>query len=204
MFTEAARNRVQGREHLCVHSAIAAPAVLHSPVTASASYPGCMADQSAAIDISHPPQALLRALNPLLGRALRTPLGGRMTEFMLVGFSGRKTGRRFTIPVSAHQLDGDLYVVLTAQWKYNFRDGAAADVYFRGKKTTMNGHLVTDRSTVADITYRLAQSYGARRAQRMMGMKFRDQQLPTVTQWEQAVDRLGISAIRLTKTSRQG
>ncbi len=121
-----------------------------------------------------------------------------MPEFMLVGFTGRKTGRHFTIPVSAHQLDGDLYVVLVANWKYNFRDGAPADVYFRGKKTAMRGHLVTDRSTVADITHRLAQSYGARRAQRMMGMKFRNQQVPTVADWEQAVDRLGIATIRLT------
>lgn len=127
-----------------------------------------------------------------------------MTEFMLVGFTGRKTGRQFAVPVSAHQLDGDLYVVLAAKWKYNFRDGAAADVYYRGKKTAMLGDLITDRSTVAGITHRLAQSYGARRAQRTMGMKFRNGQVPTVAEWEDAVDRLGISAIKLTSTPAQG
>ena len=111
-----------------------------------------------AIEISHPPQALLRAVNPLLGRLLKTPLGGRLTEFMLVSFTGRRTGRQFSVPVSAHQLDGDLYVVLEAQWKFNFRDGAAAEVHHRGTKKSMHGQLITDRSAVVDIAHRLAQT----------------------------------------------
>lgn len=174
---------------------------VHSPIAEPGPYRGCMASQSAAIDISHPPEALLRAINPVLRRLLRTPLGGRMSEFMLISFTGRKTGRRFTVPVSAHPLDGDLYVVLEASWKYNFRDGADADVHHRGSRTLMRGQLITDRSTVAEITHRLAQSYGPRRAQRTMGLKFRDGQVPTVAQWEAAVDRLGISAIKLTPKS---
>lgn len=157
-----------------------------------------MAAQPASIEISHPPQALLRAINPVLRRVLRTRLGSRMTEFMLVTFAGRKSGRQFTVPVSAHRLDGDLYVVLEAGWKHNFRDGAEADVHYLGKRTAMHGQLITDRSAVADITSRLAQSYGATRAQRTMGLKFRDGQVPAVAEWADAVDRLGIAAIRLT------
>ena len=160
-----------------------------------------MAEQSAAIDMSHPPQALLRAINPVLRRVLRTRLGGRITELMLVSFTGRKTGRQFTVPVSAHPLDGDLYVVLEAPWKYNFRDGADADVHHGGKRTAMHGQLITDRSAVADIAGRLTQSYGAKRAQRTMGLKFRDNEVPNAAQWEAAVDRLGISAIKLTPKS---
>jgi hypothetical protein len=157
-----------------------------------------MAEQSAAIDIAHPPELLLKAFNPVLKQLLRTPLGGRMSEFMLVSFTGRKSGRQFSIPVSAHELDGALYVVLEAQWKYNFRDGADAEVWHRGKKSAMHGQLITDRPTVVDIVHRVAQGYGAKRAQRSMGMKFRDNQIPTLAEWEEAAGRLKIAAIKLT------
>jgi len=157
-----------------------------------------MAEQSAAIEIAHPPEVLLRVFNPVLRRVLRTPLGGRLTEFMLISFTGRKTGRRFSVPVSAHHLDGDLYVVLEAQWKYNFRDGADAEVDHRGKKATMHGQLITEPPVVVDIAHRLADSYGAKRAQRSMGLKFRDDRVPTASEWDQAVDRLGVAAIKLT------
>ena len=156
-----------------------------------------MAEQSAAIDVAHPPEILLRVFNPVLRRALRTPLGGRIAEFMLVEFTRRKTGRRFSVPVSAHHLDGDLYVVLEAQWKYNFRDGADAQVYHRGRKTALHGTLITEHAAVVDIVHRLSGAYGPKKAQRTMGMKFRDDRVPTVAEWEEAVPRLKIAAIRL-------
>lgn len=157
-----------------------------------------MTDQSAAIEVSHPPEALLRAFNPILRQLLKTPLGGRMGEFMLVSFTGRKSGRAFSVPVSAHELDGNLYAVLEAQWKYNFRDGADAEVYHLGKKSAKHGVLITEQPTVVDIVNRLAIGYGSKRAQRSMGMKFRDDQVPTVADWEDAVARLKIAAIKLS------
>ncbi|AFM15566.1 protein of unknown function (DUF385) [Mycolicibacterium chubuense NBB4] len=155
-----------------------------------------MADQ--AIEVGHPPDAVLRVVNSVLRRVLPTPLGAPIGEFMLVGFTGRKTGKRYSTPVSAHRLDGDLYVVLEAPWKVNFRDGADATVSYRGKTSTMRGVLIAERSTVADVVQRLASSYGAKKAQRMMGLKFPGGRVPTSEEWGEAVDRLGIAAIKLT------
>jgi hypothetical protein len=155
-----------------------------------------MAEQ--AIEIGHPPDALLRVVNSVLRRVLPTPLGTPIGEFMLVGFTGRKSGRRYSTPVSAHHLDGNLYVVLEAPWKVNFRGGADATVSYRGRTTPMHGELITDRSTVADIVHRLAESYGAKKAQRTMGFTFRDGRVPVRQDWDEAVDRLGIAAIKLT------
>lgn len=140
----------------------------------------------------------MKTLNPVLRRVLRTPLGGKLTEFMVVGFRGRKSGRWFEVPVSAHHLDGDLHAVLEAQWKYNFRGGAEAQVTYGGRTTPMHGMLVTDREAVADIVHRLTAGYGAKKAQRMMGMKFPDGRVPTRQEWTEAVDRLGIAVITLT------
>ncbi len=157
-----------------------------------------MADQSAAVEAVHPPDALLRVVNPALKFALKSPLGGPLSDFMLVSFTGRKSGKRYATPVSAHQLDGSLYVVLEAQWKYNFTGGAPVQVSHRGKTRTMRGELITDPAAVVGIVERLALSYGPKKAQRQMGMSFSGDRLPTHAEWEDAVGRLKIAAIKLS------
>ena len=154
-----------------------------------------------AIEISHPPGALLRALNPVLHLALRTPLGSALKDFMVVSYTGRKSGRHFSVPVSAHHVGDDLYVLLTAGWKHNFRDGAAADVLYAGKTTAMQGQLITDSAAVAELGHRVAASYGAKKAQRSMGLKFRDGTVPSVAEFAEASNRLGLAAIRLTTSA---
>lgn len=151
-----------------------------------------------AIDVAHPPQVLLNVVNPVLRVALRTPLGSALTQLMVVSFTGRKTGRRFSVPVSAHHLDGDLYVILEAKWKHNFRGGALADVLHNGRTTRMHGELITEPNAVADIVHRVATSYGAKKAQQMMGLKFRGAAVPSKEEFAEAATQLGVAAIRLT------
>lgn len=65
-----------------------------------------LADQSAAVIPSHPPETIMRVMNSLLPRLLRTPLaGGARKQVMVLGFNGRKSGRRLTVTVSAHLID---------------------------------------------------------------------------------------------------
>lgn len=158
-----------------------------------------MTEQSQAITVSHPPDELLRLVNPLLGQLLRTPLAGNARkQLMVLSFTGRKTGRQYSVPLSAHRIDNDLYALTGATWKLNFRNGAAAQVLNDGKTTSMHGELIRDRATVADLFHRCATSYGVKRAQRMMGLKFRDQRIPSLEEFTQAVDRDHLAAIRLT------
>ncbi|OBK45649.1 hypothetical protein [Mycobacterium sp. 1081908.1] len=160
-----------------------------------------MPEQSHAIDAGHPPSALLRLVNPVLGFLLRTPLAGpARKQLMVLSFTGRKTGRPFTIPVSAHVIDHDLYALTGAPWKQNFRGGAAASVVYDGKTTAMRGELIRDRTTVSDLFHRCAESYGVQRAQRMIGLKFRDQRIPTREEFAEAVDRMHLGAVRFTAT----
>ncbi len=160
-----------------------------------------MAEQSYPIDVGHPPSALLRLVNPMLGLLLRTPLAGpARKQLMVLGFTGRKTGRPYSLPLSAHVIDNDLYALTGASWKQNFRDGADAQVVYDGKTTAMHGELIRDRAVVSDLFLRCAESYGVQRAQRMMGLKFRDQRIPTRDEFAEAVDRLHLAAVRLTPT----
>jgi hypothetical protein len=161
-----------------------------------------MTEQSAAVTISHPPAAILRIVNPILRSLLRTPVaGGARDQMMVVSFNGRKTGRRYSIPLSAHRIDNNLYAITSAPWKQNFRDGANAEVLLNGKTTAMRGELIQDTAVVADLARRCADSYGVKRAQRMMGLKFRDQQIPTLEEFTEAAGRDHIAAIRLTPPS---
>jgi len=158
-----------------------------------------MTEQSAPISISHPPDAVLRVVNPILKLLLRTPFAGpARNQLMVVHFTGRKSGRAYSIPVSAHLIDGTLYAMAAATWKNNFRGGAAAQVLHNGKTTTMRGELITDKALVADLYSRTAESYGAKRAERAMGLGFRDHQMPTRDQFAEAVEQLGLRAIRFT------
>jgi len=158
-----------------------------------------MADQSPAVTVSHPPEGLLRAVNPTLRFLLRTPLAGpARQQLMVMSFRGRKTGNRYSIPVSAHLIDHQLYALAGAPWTRNFRGAAAAEVVHDGKTTTMNGVLIEDPAAVADLSHRLAESYGVKKAQRMMGLAFRDQRIPTVEEFKEAAQRERIVAVRLT------
>lgn len=158
-----------------------------------------MVDQPPAISVSHPSPAMLRVVNPVMRLLLRTPLAGAARkQMMVVNVRGRKTGQSYSIPLSAHMIDGQLYAITDAGWKHNFRDGATAEVLHDGTTTTMRGELIQDPAIVAGLAHRAAASYGAKRAQRLMGMKFQDQRVPTLEEFTEAVRRDHIAAVRLT------
>ena len=158
-----------------------------------------MTEQSNPITISHPPAVFLSVVNPILKLLLHTPFAGAArNQLMVVDFTGRKSGRHYSIVVTAHVIDGVLYAMTGATWKSNFRDGATAHVLHAGKTTTMRGELITDKAHVADLYARCAESYGVKRAERLMGIGFRDHQMPTRDQFAEAVDELNLRAIRFT------
>jgi hypothetical protein len=156
-----------------------------------------MTESSNPITVSHPPQVLLRVMNPMLKLILHTPFAGTARhQFMVLDFNGRKSGRHFSIPLTAHVIDGILYAMTGAVWKNNFRDGATASVLHDGKTTTMRGELITDRVHVADLYERVALAYGVKRAERVMGIGFRDHRMPTHDQFVEAIAELKLNAIR--------
>ena len=138
-------------------------------------------------------------MNPVMRFLLGTPLAGpARKQMMVLSFKGRKTGRPYSIPLSAHVIDNQLYALTSAPWKNNFRDGADAELLHDGKKTAMRGELITDTAVVADLAHRCAESYGVKRAQRMMGLGFRDQRIPTLEEFAEAAAREKMAVVKLT------
>lgn len=159
-----------------------------------------MTEQSHAVEVGHPPSGLLKVVNPALGFLLGTPLGGPLRkQFMVLNFNGRKSGKKFTLPVSAHLIDRDLYALVGSAWKYNFKGGGPAQVVYNGKTTAMRGVLVEDRAITHQLFLRCAQSYDSLKvAQRQMGLEFRDGRVPTLEEFAEAIDRLKLAAIKFT------
>ena len=122
---------------------------------------------------------------------LGTPLAGPARKQMMVrrASRGARPGVRTQFRVSAQHIDNQLYALTGAPWTNNFRDGAAAEVLHDGTKTPMRGELITDPAVVAELSHRCAESYGVKRAQRMMGLGFRDQRIPTLEEFKEAAQR---------------
>ena len=143
-----------GRAHRCAHRAGLA-ARLHRRLGATVK-----SEQSNPITTSHPPKAFLRlVVNPILALLLRTPFAGAARrQLMVVDFTGRKSGRPYSLVLTAHLIDGILYALTGASWKVNFRDGAPAQVLHDGKTTAMRGELITDTAHWSPICMRAAPS----------------------------------------------
>lgn len=158
-----------------------------------------MPEQSPAVFVSHPPEGVLRAVNPALKFLLRTPLAGpARKQLMVLNFKGRKSGKPYSIPVTAHHIDNTLYALGGATWTKNFRNGANAEVLYDGKTTAMRGDLIEDPAIVAELSHRVAETYGVKQAQRMMGLGFRDDRIPTVEEFKEAAEREHLVAVKLT------
>ena len=111
----------------------------------------------------HPPRALMRrVVNPVVRGLLRSPASRWTGTLLLLEFTGRRTGRRLSVPALGHPVDGAVYVMTDAPWAANFRGGAPVVVHGRGRRTTRRGVLVEDRAeSAAAIRATLAGS-GAR------------------------------------------
>ncbi|WP_208300514.1 hypothetical protein [Mycobacterium sp. DL592] len=157
-----------------------------------------MAEHSAAVSLSEPPGVVMRVMNPVLKFVLGTPAGGALKQFMVLRFSGRKSGRQYAVPVSAHLIGGDLYALANATWKLNFRGGGPAQVAYGGKTKAMRGELIEDPATVAELFHRCAVEYGPKKAELMMGLKFSGSQVPTLEEFRAAVVDNKLVGIRFT------
>jgi hypothetical protein len=89
-----------------------------------------------------------RFLNPIMRFVLRLPTG-RERGLLLLTYTGRKTGRRRTVPVAyAQRPDGSLLVAGGGSWKWNLAGGAPVSITRGGRTVPALGELVRDRETI--------------------------------------------------------
>lgn len=113
---------------------------------------------------ARPPRALVRALNPMMQVVLRTPLGRLVRPFALLEFTGRRSGRRFLVPVGWHEVESGHVVFTPASWRVNFRDGLPVTVRHHGQRQDLIGVLDDDPAHVAAALQSLADRRGSLRS----------------------------------------
>lgn len=112
---------------------------------------------------ARPPLLLIRAMNPIMRVALRSPLGRLISPFALLEFRGRKSGRLLRVPVGWHEIGTGHVVVTPAAWRVNFVGGAAVTVHAHGRHLRMIGTLDNDAGNVAIALQSLADRHGSLR-----------------------------------------
>jgi len=90
---------------------------------------------------ARPPRLFVAVLNPMLKLLLRSPLGRSIRPLALLDFTGRRSGRRFSVVVCWHTIDGLPVVITPASWRANFSGGRRATVRSRAERTELIGTL---------------------------------------------------------------
>ena len=83
-----------------------------------------------------------RVLNPFMTTILKSPLHGLVIgNTMLITFTGRKSGKRYTTPIG-YIRDGEMVICSTkANWWKNLRGGAPVTVRLQGHELKGKGEI---------------------------------------------------------------
>jgi hypothetical protein len=99
---------------------------------------------------------LQRWLNLLTRSILATPLLNRTiaNRILVIIVEGRKTGRRYTIPVGYTPSPWGLLVGTAGTWRRNLIDAKPVDIIVNRTRTTADAEVITDEKRCAE-RYRL-------------------------------------------------
>ena len=102
------------------------------------------------------PRAKLLAAQDLVNRIvrglLRTPVVSRLAGRRIVTLyiTGRKTGRRYAVPVAYTRHEGDLLIGTPFGWGRNLRTGEPVTIRFKGRRRLADVLVLTEEQQVVD------------------------------------------------------
>jgi hypothetical protein len=146
-----------------------------------------------------PPQRLVTFMNPVVRAVLRSPLHVAVDNAMLIlHVTGRRTGRRYDIPVAYLSLDRRFLVVTQHRWRANLRGGADIEVTLAGRRRAMHADLDEDPASVATTVDTMIQRLGWHATQRQTGLRLSERRAPTIGELQEAVRRYDLATISLS------
>jgi deazaflavin-dependent oxidoreductase (nitroreductase family) len=91
-------------------------------------------------------------VNRIVRGVLRTPLLSRLagSRLITVYVVGRKSGRRYAVPVAYTRHEGDLLVGTPFGWGRNLRTGEAVTIRLKGRRRVADVRVLTDEHDVVD------------------------------------------------------
>ena len=114
---------------------------------------GTMGDPTALPTPRVQVMTLQRFSNVIIRGLLRTPLisralGNRLVTLYIVG---RKSGRRYTIPVAYTRHEGDLLIGTPFGWGRNLRTGEPVEILLKGRRRQADVRVYTGEADVAGL-----------------------------------------------------
>lgn len=152
-----------------------------------------------------PPQRLVSLMNPLVRAVLRSPLHRAVDSALLIlHLTGRRTRRRYDIPVGFLDLGDRLVVVTQHRWRANLRGGAEIEVTHAGRRRPMHAELDEEPASVAAVLDDACRRTGWRATQRVTGLVGPAHRTPTRAELGEAVREHGLAGITLTARPAAG
>ncbi|GAB2735720.1 hypothetical protein [Streptomyces bullii] len=133
-------------------------------------------------------------MRELLSRPEPGPVAERLA---LLHFTGRRSGRAYTVPAGVHTLGGALVVATGSGWRHNFAGGTAGELTWRGQRRPVGFALVDDAERTARGYLELYRRYGEA-APRRLGIAVRGEGAPGLAEFREAVARHGLSLVEVT------
>jgi deazaflavin-dependent oxidoreductase (nitroreductase family) len=94
----------------------------------------------------------MRAMNAVPRLVLRSPLHGLMDgKVLLLGFVGRRSGRRYTTPMSYVRAGDEVLMATEAPWWKNLAGGAPVEVRLGGRSRRGFAETLTGEEDVAEV-----------------------------------------------------
>ncbi len=132
------------------------------------------------------PTSVPPIVNQTMKLVLRSPMHGLVSKTtLLITFTGRKSGKTYTTPVSYSQFGDQVYVFTHATWWKNLRRGAPVTLRIRGRELQGLAEPVAEdkQAIAARLTEHLRKvPFDAK----FYGVTFDDQGNPRTEQVEQA------------------
>jgi hypothetical protein len=151
-----------------------------------------------AIKSAVPNRRVLRAINPFVCAILRSPFHRLLSgQVLLLTYAGRRSGRRFTIPVG-YMPDGDVLTVFSGQrWPRNLHDGATVTIELQGRRVTAHAEVVAEPAAVLAETERMIAALGAPQASIHIGIALDLEPPPSRDELARALQSRTIIRLRL-------
>jgi hypothetical protein len=169
------------------------------PASASRPPAGRVDTEPTEVQRRTPPQALVDALNPLVRWLATSHFHGLLDDSLVVlHVSGRRTGRRYDIPVGYLRLGDRLLVTTQHRWRTNLRGRHHVDVTVGGVRRTVGLRLDESPVSIAATYAKAIDVYGWREASRRLGLRTRSGEAPSRGQLAAAADAYGLAVLELT------
>jgi hypothetical protein len=144
-------------------------------------------------DVGRPAPAIFRFMNPVIRRLLRSPLHRLLSsQMMLLDYTGRVSGRTYTIPIGYFAWDGGGVVAVSGtRWWKNLRDGRPVSLLVRGVRHAAIPTVIESADSRADLFAEFVRRYGPKVAGRLQaGLPSDRDPTPDELRWAAATKML--------------